>query len=109
MPLLIIIQVYEELGQMLSPALGHSLFSIFWNVFKAMISKITFKILFDIIITSNYIKLLYPIYVNILGEEDERTEILLAATFLLIVILAFIGFVLLQPIIAIECILFLSS
>ena len=25
------------------------------------------------------------------GEEDERTEILLAATFLLIVILAFIG------------------
>ena len=74
-----------------------------------MISKITFKILFDIIITSNYIKLLYPIYVNILGEEDERTEILLAATFLLIVILAFIGFVLLQPIIVIECILFLSS
>jgi len=41
-------QVYEELGQMLSPALG---------------------------------------------EEDERTEILLAATFLLIVILAFIGFI----------------
>ena len=108
MPLLIIIQVYEELGQMLSPALGHSLFSIFWNVFKAMISKITFKILFDIIITSNYIS--YSIlYLKILGEEDERTEILLAATFLLIVILAFIGFVLLQPIIAIECILFLSS
>ena len=53
-------------------------------------------------------QLFYP-YLKILGEEDERTEILLAATFLLIVILAFIGFVLLQPIIAIECILFLSS
>ena len=38
-------------------------------------------------------QLFYP-YLKILGEEDERTEILLAATFLLIVILAFIGFVL---------------
>ena len=90
----ILFQVYEELGQMLSPALGElargcyfefspSSYSNFVNVHLCTYHFFS--------ISFHYFQ--SPFSSLFQGEEDERTEILLAATFLLIVILAFIGWV----------------
>ena len=79
-------QVYEELGQMLSPALGELARGCYFEFSPSSYSNFvnahlgTYQFLCSF---SSFFQ----------GEEDERTEILLAATFLLIVILAFIGWV----------------
>ena len=95
-PQFFLAQVYEELGQMLSPALGF--LPIFIKHFK-IVSCINSEFYpywhyHHFVIIYHYdlkVSLFCHHRVNIGGEEDERTEILLAATFLLIVILAFIG------------------
>ena len=82
----ILFQVYEELGQMLSPALGELARGCYFEFSPPSYSN------FVNVHLCTY-HFLSPFSSLFQGEEDERTEILLAATFLLIVILAFIGWV----------------
>ena len=78
-------QVYEELGQMLSPALGELARGCYFEFSPSSY----FNFVNVHLCTHQFFISIFIILFQ--GEEDERTEILLAATFLLIVILAFIG------------------